>query len=216
MVFLSSVGIPYMNPFSRDWRTNAGKRSGVNQSASRAIENHPWTWRSTRSGIQSMSSDVQGPAATTTASNADRRSASDSTTVPRSTRCTCDSMAWEVAVKTDDVDAALGDYPRGGGTHHAASDHRDSHEGALLGRDSRDGLSRFHGLADLEEKFLDDAGDGGGDLGVDLVGVHLHQGLAFSHVLAALLAPGTDGDLLGALQLRHHDLVDLNSHSTIL
>src|SRR5438309_2979599 len=83
-------------------------------------------------------------------------------------------------------------------------------------RDSRDRLSRHHGVADLEQQGLDDARDGGGDLAVDLVGVRLHQGLALVHVLALLLAPRPDRDLFGALQLRHHHFRDLDAHALIV
>src|SRR5438105_2455256 len=88
--------------------------------------------------------------------------------------------------------------------------------GGLLGPDARDRLSGFHRIPDLEQELLDDAGDGGGDLGVDLVGVRLHEGLALGHVLAPLLAPRSDGDLLRSLQLGHHDLGDLDAHRPIV
>src|SRR5256885_14360776 len=87
---------------------------------------------------------------------------------------------------------------------------------ALFRRDSRDRLPWLDGVADLEKKLLDGSGDRGRDLGVDLVGVDLHQGLALGDMLPELLAPGADGDLFGPLQLRHDDLVNLDAHEKSL
>src|SRR5919108_676116 len=66
----------------------------------------------------------------------------------------------------------------------------------LIGRDAGDRLSRHHQVADIQEQGLDSARERGGDLGVHLVRVRLHERLALVDVLAALLAPGADGDLL--------------------
>src|SRR5229473_3644569 len=93
-----------------------------------------------------------------------------------------------VAVVASDVHASLREPPRGGGAHDAAADHSHAHY-ELLRRDAGDGLSRLDWVADLEQQLLDDARDRRGDLGVDLVGVRLHQRLTLGHVLAAVLAP---------------------------
>jgi hypothetical protein len=64
-------------------------------------------------------------------------------------------------------------------------------------------LDRLVGL-DLDR--LQDPGDGGGDLGVDLVGGHLEQGLVGLDLVALLLEPARDGALGDRLtELRHLD-----------
>src|SRR3981081_4299058 len=86
----------------------------------------------------------------------------------------------------------------------------------LLGGDPGDRLAGLHRVANVEEQLLDLAGDGRRDLGVDLVGVGFHQGLALGYVLTLLLAPRTDGDFLCTLQLRHEYIAQLNTHGNIL
>src|SRR5205807_10558166 len=93
----SSVGIPYTSPNSRDWRMNTGNLSGVNQAASASRSNQTWTWRSTWSGIQSISSGVQGPTATPTASKLSTRSASEVTGLLRTTAGVRESIAATAA-----------------------------------------------------------------------------------------------------------------------
>jgi len=46
--------------------------------------------------------------------------------------------------------------------------------------------------------------------------VHFHQRLTLGDVLAFLFAPRPDGDLFSALQVRHHDFLDLDTHPTIV
>src|SRR5205814_8402180 len=50
----------------------------------------------------------------------------------------------------------------------------------LIRRDPRDRLPGHDLVADVEQQRIDRAGDGGGDLGVHLVGVRLHQRLALA------------------------------------
>src|SRR5438046_4901370 len=123
-------------------------------------------------------------------------------------------MRRRIAVITDGVDPAPGQPPRSRCPHCAATDHRHPHR--LLGRDARYGLAWNDGIADLEEEIFDDAGDGGRDLRVDLVGVDLHQRLALGHVLAALLAPRADGDLFRPLQLGHDNFGNFTTHAVIV
>jgi hypothetical protein len=86
----------------------------------------------------------------------------------------------------------------------------------LFRRDAGDGLPRLHRVADFQQELSDCARDGGGDLCIDLVRVRLHQRLALSHAIAALLALRADGDLLRALKVGHHDLANLDIHTPIV
>src|ERR1700674_3476670 len=86
----------------------------------------------------------------------------------------------------------------------------------LVRGDASDGLSGNDRVADLEQQRLDYPADRRRDLGIHLVGVHLHQRFALVDVLALLLAPGADRDLFRALQLGHDYLARLDAHGPIV
>src|SRR5690349_10056939 len=83
-------------------------------------------------------------------------------------------------------------------------------------RDARDRLPGNDEVADVQQKSLDSAGDRGGNLRVDLVGVGFHQRLALSDVFTFLFAPRADGDLFRALQVGHYDVLGLDAHLPIV
>ena len=73
-------------------------------------------------------------------------------------------------------------------------------------RDERDGLTHGHHVPFPCGHAAQDAAGGGLDLHRDLVGLDLHDGLAFSHRVAGRLEPANDlAGLLRQLQGRHDD-----------
>src|SRR6476646_4396334 len=76
----------------------------------------------------------------------------------------------------------------------------------LLGRDPGDRLTWLHRVAHVQQQLVDPSAERRWNLGIDLVGVRFHQRLALGHVVALLLAPGADCDLVRALELRHQDI----------
>src|SRR4029077_10986057 len=83
-------------------------------------------------------------------------------------------------------------------------------------RDARDRLPGNDEVADVQQQSLYGAGDGGRDLGVDLVGVRFHQRLSLGDVFALLLAPRADRDLFRALQVGHDDVLGIDAHVPIV